>query len=237
MGARILLGTLVLALGAAGTLVYGLLRATLEADVYRDRIAELGRDFEQLRGQYDQAVRRTAVTELVVEDGQLDVVVRSAAGELERIETSFDPRGEIYVDFVVLQGRLWIRRIFDASTPPATGLVIDPSLGQIDWQNDASAQGKATYRALAEGRWVVSVTGDGSLGLDRLAEGAPSNLAVAPVVRSYAPIGSAVDDRLGDLAPSEILRILGRRLLGRGLGAALRPGDTTEPSRPLAPHG
>ena len=124
------------------------------------------------------------MTELVVEDGKLAVAIRDAGGAIRTIETPFDPSREIYVDFVVLDGRLWIRRVFDDRTPPEQGVLIDPALAQIDWSEEQAAYGKATYRALAPGRWVVSVTGDGSLGLTRAARGrAPAELAPPPPVR------------------------------------------------------
>jgi len=212
MGARVATGLLLVTLSGGGAAGYGLLRTSIEAEVYRTRLQDVTQDFEQLRERYDEAVRRTAVTELIVHDERLDVVIRSAAGELERIETPFDPSGEIYVDFLVREGRLWIRRIFDAKTPPATGMVIDPQLGEVDWTAADASYGKATYRALGEGRWVVSVSGDGSLGLERRDTAESAELAHAPSVRAYAPVGEAVDDRLGALEPLEILRVLGRRV-------------------------
>ena len=104
--------------GMAGVFGYRYLRADVEAEVYRDRLRALAEEYESLRGTYNEAVRRTAVTELLVHDGRLRVRVRSVAGVLREIETPFDPRQEVYVDYVVMDGRLWIRRVFDAWTPP-----------------------------------------------------------------------------------------------------------------------
>jgi len=211
---RAVLGVVVLIGAIVGGLGYRLLETSLELDVYRERFDALERDFEGLRRQYDEAVRRTAVSELISQDGKLSVLVRTAAGELERIETPFDPSGEIYVDFVVVDGRIWIRRIFDANTPPATGLVIDPELAEIDWNRASDAQGKATYRALGEGRFVVTVSGDGSLGLEPRSGDVPVELTAAPEVKSYEPVGQVVDQRLRELQPAEVMRALGRRLSG-----------------------
>jgi hypothetical protein len=149
-----ILGNLALAalIAFAGLAGWQLLRTGLAADVYRERLAQAVGDYEALRGQYNQAVRRTAVTELVVEDGRLSVVVRDAAGNLQTTPTPFDPAREIYVDFVVVGGRLWIRRVFDDRTPPEQGVLIDPALAQIDWSDEQAAHGKAAYRALGPGR-------------------------------------------------------------------------------------
>ena len=68
MMARTVSLLLVLVLGIAVYSAYRLLVAGIEVDVYRERLVELRRDHEHLRGQYNRAVRRTAVTELVVHD-------------------------------------------------------------------------------------------------------------------------------------------------------------------------
>jgi hypothetical protein len=105
-------------LGISAFAAFRLLEASLAADVYRERLAEMAADYETLRGRYNQAVRRTAVTELRVVDGKLTVVIRTADGELQALESPFDPSNEIYVDYVVMNGRLWIRRVFDAKPWP-----------------------------------------------------------------------------------------------------------------------
>jgi len=211
-------GLLIMALAAVlaltGLAGYQLLRIGLAADVYRMRLEETVGDYEALRGQYNQAVRRTAITELVVEDGKLAVAIRDAGGSIRTIETPFDPSREIYVDFVVLDGRLWIRRVFDDRTPPEQGVLVDPALAQIDWSEERAAYGKAAYRALGPGRWVVSVTGDGSLGLTRSPDDARTELAPPPPMRSYEPIEAALDDTLRELGPAEVLRALAQRLAG-----------------------
>jgi len=189
----------------AGIAAFQLLRSDLEAAVYRARLTELQGDFEQLRSLYDEAVRRTAVTELRVSDGRLEVVIRDATGQERRITTPFDPSQEIYVDFAVLDGRLWIRRIFDAATPPQQGLVIDPGLAHVRWSDDPDGFGKATYRSLDDGRWIVSVSGDGSLDLARATAGERIDLAPAPPVRRYEPVDDAVEGRLGAIRPAEAL--------------------------------
>jgi len=204
----LLTGLLVLAFGLSGITGYQLLRSGIEAEVYRARLEEVAGDYAQLRQQYNEAVQRTAVTELVVEDGSLRVAVRTAAGEVRSFDTPYDPAREIYVDYAVLDGRLWIRRVFDEDTPPGQGLLIDPGLAHVDWSADPESHGKAAYRALAEGRWVVSVTGDGSLGLAPSPAGERPELAPPPPVRRYEPVEGEVDDALRAVGPGEALRAL-----------------------------
>lgn len=196
----------------AGIVGYKLVEANLKADIYRDRLTALSDDYDQLRETYNQAVRRTAVTELVVSDGKLCVSIRNSEGEVKSIPTPFDPSGEIYVDYVVLDGRLWIRRVFDTKTPPREGVLIDPALADVDWESNSSAHGKAVYRQLTEGRWVVSVTGDGSLGLTKADTNDPVDLTSGPGVRDYEPISEqakAAADRIG---PVDVMK----RLVGVG---------------------
>ena len=144
-------------------------------------------DYERLRLTYNDLVRRTAVTELIVEDGKLSVAIRTAEGELKRIDTPYDPAGEIYVDYLVLDGRLWIRRVFDDNTTPRDATVINPTLSDIDWAAKHVQLGKAVYRSLSEGRWTITVTGDGSLGLDRTPDPAPP-LESPPTIHRFSEV-------------------------------------------------
>jgi len=182
---------------------YRFARASVAAEVYRDRLTALASEHAALRDRYNDAVRRSAVTELVVDRGTLTVRVRSGregggGGVLREVRTPFDPSGEIYVDYAVLDGRLWIRRVFDDKTPPSAGLVIDPELSSVDWgagEGGGLRVGKAVYRSLSDGRWVVSVTGQGSLGLTRVGpvEAAAAELMAAPEVREFDEITGEAD--------------------------------------------
>jgi hypothetical protein len=186
--------TITVALGA-GVLGYQFLRAGAAADIYRDRLTRLAGEYEGLRTTYNKAVRRTAVTELAVKDGRLSVLVVAESGVLRKIDTPYDPTGEIYVDYIVRDGRLWIRRVFDARTPPSQGVIIDPDLAAVTWgQDDGDAEvGKAVYRELGEGRWIVSVTGSGSLGLVKVADDAEVQLREAPPVADFATVTVEAD--------------------------------------------
>lgn len=176
-------GFYVVLAGAAGVFGYRFVRADLAAHVYRERLATLAQDYEALRTTYNDAIRRTAVTELVVKNGKLAVRVVNDAGVVREIATPYDPTKEIFVDFVVVDQRLWIRRVFDAKTPPTQATLIDPELKEVDWDDPQASYGKAVYRKLDEGRWVVKVSGDGSLSLGR-ADG-DEKLVSAPRIKDY----------------------------------------------------
>jgi len=199
-------------LGVSGFAGYRLVRSDVEAAVYRSRLEEVARDYEVLRESYNEAIRRTAVTELRVERGVLSIAIRNAFGDVRVIETPYDPSREIYVDYAILDGRLWIRRVFDAATPPEKALLIDPDLADVDWDADPDGYGKAAYRSLGEGRWVVTATGEGSLGLGPSRPGDTAELAPPPPVRSYEPMERAVDDQLGDIEAREAVRALAAQL-------------------------
>lgn len=175
---------------------YSMLRGQLVVDVYRQKLGELAEAHEQLGEMYNSAVRRTAVTELVVrppattttntntnndraatsqqypqdQPARVTVRVRAPGGVIKEVPTPLDPDREIYVDYVVLDGRLWIRRVFDSGMKPEEAVVIDPIADGVDWSSDLARVGKAVYRRLTPGRWVVTVTGAGSLGLERIGD-------------------------------------------------------------------
>jgi len=44
--------------------------------------------------------------------------------------TACRPDREVYADYVVLDGRLWIRRVFDAATAPEAGDADRPGSGR-----------------------------------------------------------------------------------------------------------
>ena len=137
---------------------YRLASRNVELDIYQDRLAGLSNEYESLRLMYNQAVRKTAVTELIVKDGRLSLAIRTIEGVNRLIDTPFDPAREIYCDYVLLDGRLCIRRVYDAHTPPHKGLVIDDKLEYVDWNDPAARYGNAVYRSLSEGRWIVTGT-------------------------------------------------------------------------------
>lgn len=212
---------LLLVVVVATALGVRLVKKDVAAEVYRERLASMADEYESLRARYNEIVKRTAVTELIVEDGELRVRVRTAEGIEREIETPFDPRGEIYVDYVVVDGRLWIRRVFDSETPPREGVLIDPRLASVDWSEESSLSGggavlgKAVYRKLEEGRWMVTVTGDGSLGLARCdGESAFEMVGGAPEVKEYGEVEGRVEDALRGVTFGEAVK----RVVGVGEG-------------------
>ena len=203
---RLMLVALLASFGLAGVVTFDHFRSNIEKRLYQQRLRDLSQRYASLREQYNEAVRRTAVTELVVEDGELHVEIRTAEGKLRRIDTPFDPAGEIYVDYVVFDGRLWIRRVFDEQTSPREGLVIDPPLAELDWSDPRLAHGKAVYRQLEEGRWIVTVTGDGSLGLSRRTRDDAPTLSPPPVVKEYEQIREQIDADVDEVGVFDLLR-------------------------------
>ncbi|MFG0257973.1 MAG: hypothetical protein ACF8GE_08745 [Phycisphaerales bacterium JB043] len=171
----------------AALAVYQVMATRLAADIYRSRLETLSHEYNSLRDRYNEAVTRTTVTELFVEDGVMEILVRTSEGVQQRIETNLNPYGEVYIDYVVLGGRLLIRRVFDADTPPSDAIVVDPHLS-IDWSDPQVSVGKAVYRELTDGRWVVSVTGDGSLGLARASGGPMDELPPPPDIKEFETI-------------------------------------------------
>jgi hypothetical protein len=171
----------------AGFIGWRFLGTVEEAREAREKLADVTADFEELRETYDTAVARTAVTELLVRDGKLSVAIRTIDGREKIVPTPYDPSREIYVDYIVVNGRLWIRRVFDDRTAPTDGVIVDPTYSTIDWSAANVDHGKAVYRSLTDGRWIVTVTGDGSLGLRPLKQSAQVMLSEPPMVHEFEP--------------------------------------------------
>ena len=202
---RLVTVLVVLLVGLGGMAGYRMTKSQMAAQVYRQRLQKLSENYETLRTTYNEAVRRTAVTELVIKADQLSVHVRTADGEARKIETPFDPDQAVYVDYVVKDGRLWIRRVFDEYTPPGKGVLIDPKLGAIDWDAQSVEHGKAVYRRLSEGRWVVTVTGDGSLGLEKRDADAPAELSPPPKVRDYEQMQQQLQKQIDEVSATDVM--------------------------------
>ena len=187
---------------------YHMVKKQLTVEVYRRRLVALDQAYAALRTRYNQAVTRSAVTELLVHPTSVQIVIRTPEGVLETIQTPFDPNTEIYVDYALLDGRLWMRRVFDANTSPNAGVVINSALVNIDWDAASATYGKAAYRKLSPGRWVVSVTGDGSLGLAKIGPGNTIDLVASPPIQEYQPMETEVQAELETLRWSDVLKWL-----------------------------
>lgn len=194
---------------AAGGGGYFAVKSHMESEIYRDRLQSLGADYTRLASDYQEAVRKSAVTELRVKDNELSVLVRTADGVLEEIETPFDPSREIYIDFVVMNGRLWIRRVFDQNTAPSEAILINPRLVDINWDERGDKDyGKAVYRRLGEGRWAITVTGSGALGLRQVSADAGIDLVGPPEIRDFSELEETIRKDLSEIGPGEVVRRL-----------------------------
>ena len=208
--AKIVLGRVVpsvavlAAVGVAGLYGLGLVKSGAEREIYRERLRALAGQYEELRGLYNDAVRKTAVTELLVGDGRLRVRVRTAEGVVQEVQTPYDPSREVYLDYAVLDGRVWIRRVFDEKTPPSEGVLIDPRLAHIEWDLTGAEVGKAVYRSLSDGRWVVSVTGNGSLGLVRVGDEEEVELAAPPPVVDFRAVEGEIEAEMERVGLAEL---------------------------------
>lgn len=192
--------------GVLGVAGYRIAHEQLAGEVYRQRLHEVAEQRDELRERYNRAVRRSAVTELLVEGGSLSVVIRTPEGVLDRVKTDVDPAREVYVDYVVKDGRLWIRRVFDDRTAPENATVIDPSLIDLDWDTESLENGQAVYRRFEEGRWLVTVTGSGSLGLRRVGDEEELALEARPLVEPFEPVEKQAERAVDAIGLGDVLR-------------------------------
>lgn len=210
MAKRVFLPLGVLVLGIAVLVGYQWARSSVATDIYRDRLIRLQDDYQQLAEQYNQAITPRPVTELLVEQGTVCVIVRKGDGQLIRVPTTFNAwEYELFVDYALVDGRLLIRRVFDEHTAAnsAEAIVIDPDLVEVDWEDPAIPFGKAIYRSrMADGRWVISVTGDGSLGLKQISEDTKVTLTAQPEVKKFEPVDGRADEAVERIGVGDVWR-------------------------------
>lgn len=212
MAQRLFLPLSCIGLALAAIAGYQWARASLAQEIYRDRLVGLQDEHRQLTEQYNQAVTPRPVTELLVEDGIVCVTINKGGGEVVRVPTPFNAwENELFVDYALVDGRLLIRRVFDEHTAARSEktVVVDPKLVEVDWDSPAIPYGKAIYRSrMADGRWIISVTGDGSLGLKQVADEAPVQLETRPAVKAFEPIDKQANQDVASIGVGDIWRHL-----------------------------
>ena len=78
--------------------------------------------------------------------------------------------------------------------------------GLFDGDVQGSRLGKAVYRELGEGRWVITVTANGSLDLVSAPEGESFELVSAPPVRDYEQIQQEAAHEIDAIGPGDVVR-------------------------------
>ncbi|HSH09157.1 MAG TPA: hypothetical protein VK995_02130 [Oceanipulchritudo sp.] len=172
---------------------YFWLREEVTSRIYRNKLEIMAGEYAALADQYNHAVRQSAITELEVTESSVNVLIRTFDGQIQRVETPFDPKREIFVDYLVGDGRIWIRRIFDQATPPENALVIDPVWEVVDWKRGGLNYGKIIYRSLEPGIWSIQVSGNGALTLEPVEASRADQLQASPQIRSYEEIKIQLD--------------------------------------------
>lgn len=198
-------------LATTGVVGYKWAKASLAKDIYRDRLVQAQADYQYLARQYNQAITPRPVTELLVADGNVCVIVRKGEETVE-VPTPFNGyTSEIFVDYAYIDGRLLIRRVFDENTAANSpqAVMIDPELVGVKWDAPGAEHGKIIYRnRMSDGRWVITVTGDGSLGLKKVADDAPVELVDRPYLREFEPVQEQADQDAGAIGIGEVWRHL-----------------------------
>jgi hypothetical protein len=182
-------------------------REEVKSRIYREKLDQLATDYAALTVHYNEAVRQSAITELEVTEDSLNILVRTTEGIVQRIPTPYDPRREIYVDFLIGNGRIWIRRVFDDQTPPAEAIIIDPVWDIVDWESPDLSYGKAVYRSLNPGIWSIQVSGNGSLSLEPVPYSLVDRLKNSPEVRSYEEIQIAIEQEIKEITFKDLLEV------------------------------
>ena len=208
IGQVVFVGVLALAV----LLGYNFVRSNIAADFYRDRLREEVKKHEALRQTFNEVVRKTVVTELVVNDDDSVCVVFIDGNNQEKVvPTKFKKGAVVYVDFMVNDGKLFLRRLFDHKTAPADGLVIDP-LAQTVNEDESEREefGSAPYARLNQkGRWVVNATQNGALELKKADDSAPRRPIVRDLpVRDYKEIEKEINTQVDEIGPKDVWQSL-----------------------------
>ncbi|MEX2213962.1 MAG: hypothetical protein WD768_07530 [Phycisphaeraceae bacterium] len=209
------LGTVAFILLVVGALLLGywVIHGHLASQVLRDRIETLAKDYESLRNNFNEAVKKTVVTEfLVQEDGTICVVFVSADGSEQTRPTPYKRGAEVYADYIIKQdGRLLLRRVYDQLTAPIKGVSINTEYQTIEnWKEKEVIGGIAASGQLNEvGRWVVKVSGQGAMLLTKADDKEPRvPLLVAPTVKDYSQVTQEVDASIGNIGPGDVFKAL-----------------------------
>ncbi len=137
-----------------------------QRDYWKSRSAGVTSQLREARAENALLLARTAVTLLEVTPDRVSLILARADGTVESLATPFAPDREIFVDYVVHQGRVLIRRVYDDRTAPGEGVVLNPLLVWVDWETlDVASFGTVIYRRLSPGMWAVSLSGAGALTL------------------------------------------------------------------------
>lgn len=184
------------------------MREEITSRIYREKLDALASQYSELASQYNEAVRKSAITELEVTDDAVAILIRTVDGSVRRVPTPFSPGNELYVDYIVGEGRIWIRRVFDASTPPGDATVIDPQWERVDWEATDFSYGKAIYRNLTPGIWAVEVDGSGSLSLEKIDSSRVAALQASPRIRTYEEIQIALDAEVENIGPRDVWELM-----------------------------
>lgn len=213
MAARLFLPLALVAACIAAIAGYQWARASVAQDIYRDRLVLLQDEYRALAEQYNQAVTPRPVTELLVEDGRVCVIVRKG-DELIRVPTDFDVRkNEVYVDYILADQRLLIRRVFEfhrtLAVPPDKVVYVDKELLEVDWDSERVPFGKSlSFSRRPDGRYIISVTGDGSLGLKQVSDDEPVALQTRPTVKEFEPIDERAKEQVDAIGFGDVWRYM-----------------------------
>lgn len=183
---------------------YFWMREEITSRIYRDKLDALASQYSALADQYNNAIRQSAITELEVTADSVAILIRTADGSVRRIPTPFRPDNELYVDYIVGNGRIWIRRVFDSSTSPGEAMVIDPVWTEVDWQSPEFSYGKAIYRTLQPGIWSIEVNGSGALTLERVDSSRVAVLQASPEIRTYEEMQIALDTEIRSIGLKDV---------------------------------
>ena len=213
MTTRLVLLLALVGMALAALAGYHWAKASVAQRVYRDRLVGLQNDYRELAQQYNQAVTPRPVTELWVEEDKVCVVVRKG-DEIVRVPTDFDVRqNEVYVDYILADQRLLIRRVFEFNkvnaVPPDRVVYIDKQLLEVDWDPEHIPYGTSlSFSKREDGRYLISVTGGGALTFQPADEAAEIKLTSRPAIKQYEPVDEQAHAEVDQIGIGDVWQYL-----------------------------
>lgn len=153
--------------------------------IYQDNLKNVINDFNGLLKTYNDVIKKYIITDILIENSYLYVILRNGAIEIKRIKTSVCVSEEIFIDYVLYQNRIIFRRVFDANTAPSKAIDLFSDIN-LDWKDNSLQYGKIIYKKFTEdGLYHITIQLDGNLGLEKYSKDEKMDYLPSPEIKKF----------------------------------------------------
>lgn len=136
---------------------------------YEQKLKTVITQYNRLLDTFNTVVDKTIITEIKVEDGNVFAIIRNYHRLRKKIPLKVSLKYPVYVDYIIKDNSIILRRVFDAVTPPSKAHNIVSNL-DVNWDDKSFKYGKAIYKKFSTNKnaiYQITVTGNGSLGIEQ----------------------------------------------------------------------